>query len=192
MKFKYFYVIVSVLIILLNNNACRNTPKLEDPKDVAEEHNDAKFDDKKNKMEAQFLVDAAEINMEEVILAQLVQQRAILPEVKDLGIMMETSHNKSLRELSELSRAKLITIPTSPTEDSQKAFKKLSEETGKDFDKVYCDMMVKDHKNAIDIFEKAATESSDVDIKQWATASLTRLRAHLDHAMICQKKCEKM
>ena len=53
-------------------------------------------------------------------------------------------------------------------------------------------MMVSGHKDAISTFEKASTESTDADIKQWATGMLPGLRTHLDHAMMCQKKSDKM
>ena len=61
-----------------------------------------------------------------------------------------------------------------------------------DFDKEYCDMMVKGHKDAIDKFEKAINDASDPDIKAWASSMLPALRIHLDHSLTCQKKCEKM
>ena len=60
------------------------------------------------------------------------------------------------------------------------------------FDKENTDMMVKGHKDAIETFEKAAADATDADIKQWAAASLPTLRTHLDYAMICQKKYDKM
>ena len=45
---------------------------------------------------------------------------------------------------------------------------------------------------AIELFENAAADCTDPDIKAWATATLPILRTHLDRAMTCQKECDKM
>lgn len=176
---------------LFSVSSCSNNQKPEDTKDVAEEHNEAKFDKTNNEKDAQFLVNAAEINLEEIKLGQLAQQKSRMTIVKDLGKMMEEAHSKSMNELTALANKKLITIPVSATDEAQEAYKKLNNKSGIEFDKTYCDMMVSGHKDAIATFEKASTESFDEDIKTWATATLPTLRTHLDHAITCQKKCQK-
>ena len=193
-KFNYFnqsLLQVTIVTAILLIVSCTNNQKPEDTKVVAEEHNDAKFDDKKQEKDAQFLVNAAEINLEEIQLGKLAQQIGRTTHVKDLGKMMEVAHTKSLNDLTALAKSKMITVPTSPTDKAQDAYKKLNEKSGKDFDKAYADMMVSTHKDAIDVFEKASTNSDNADIKNWATVSLPDLRLHLDKAIDCQKKCNK-
>jgi len=70
--------------------------------------------------------------------------------------------------------------------------KKLSDKTGNDFDKEYADMMVKGHKNAIKKFEKASSNATDADIKNWAGSMLPTLRMHLDHSSAVLDKCSQM
>jgi putative membrane protein len=189
-------ILIIMIIIGMSTVACNNKP--DDSKEVAEEHNDAKFDQNKtegstvNEKDAQFLVDAAAINLEEIQLGQLAQQKATMQDVKDMGKMMEEQHTKSLNELKDLAAKKMITIPTSPTEDGQDHYNKLNDKTGHDFDKEYCDKMVNGHKDAIDKFEKASANCNDADIKEWASATLPALRNHLDHALTCQDKVKKM
>ena len=60
------------------------------------------------------------------------------------------------------------------------------------FDKEFCDRMVNGHKDVITLFEKASTDATDSDIKAWASESLPILRTHLDAAMTCKMKCDKM
>lgn len=86
----------------------------------------------------------------------------------------------------------MISIPETETEDAKDGFKKLSEKTGKDFDKTYSEKMVKGHKDAIELFEKASTESTDKDIRNFAASSLPKLKTHLEHAEICKKECDSM
>lgn len=61
-----------------------------------------------------------------------------------------------------------------------------------EFNNEYCEMMVKGHKDAIALFEKASTECSDQEVRDWALSTLPALRTHLDHAISCEKTCEKM
>ncbi len=167
--------------------------KPEDTKEVAEDQNDAKFNTAQKEKDAQFLVNAAEINLEEIMLGQLAQQKGSMKDVKELGKMMEDAHNKSLKDLTGLAGKKSVTLPVSSTDNAQQAYKKLNDESGHNFDKAYCDLMVNGHKDAVAAFEKKSTdEAVDADIRQWATSMLPTLRAHLDHSMVCQKKCEDM
>jgi len=178
--------------IIVGVYSCGNSSKPEDTKDIAEEHNEAKFDDKKTENDAQFLVNAAEISLMEIQLGQLASTNGMMDEVKAMGKMMENDHTKSLNELKSLAAKKSITIPATLTDDGQSSYKKISDKSGKDFDKEYCDMMVNGHKDAIDKFEKASNDATDPDIRQWASSTLPALRAHLDHAIKCQDDCKKM
>jgi putative membrane protein len=163
----------------------------EDPKKAAEEANDKKFESRKSEKDAEFLVKAAEINLEEIKLGKLAQQRSVNKDVKDLGKMMETDHDKAFGELSELALKKMITIPHENTDKINDAYDKFNKMNAKDFDKKYCDEMVDGHQNAISLFDKASTDSSDPDIKSWAAEMLPKLHEHLDHAMACQKVLDK-
>ncbi len=180
-----------LIATIIGTSSCMNN-KPEDTKEVAEEKNEQKFDNNNNEKDAQFLVDAAEINREEISLGQLAQQKGGSSHVKELGKMMEDEHTKSLADLTALARTKNISLPTSQTENGKDAYKKLNEKSGNDFGKEYSSMMVNGHKDAIALFEKASTDCTDPDIKAWATATLPALRTHLDQSLMCQKQCEEM
>lgn len=190
MKPSFMHVIL-VSASIMCATAC-NSNHHEDTKDVAEEHNEAKFNNTDSERDAQFLVNAAEVNLEEIQLGQLAQQRSTMPDIQSLGKMMYEGHTKSLAELTNLAKKKLVTIPAAPTDKAQDAYKKLNDKSGNYFDKEYTDMMVKGHKEAIEKFENYIKDSKDADIKEWATATLKDLRLHLDHSLTCEKKCENM
>ena len=191
--FKYALLQGTFVALVFLVASCNNTSqKPKDTKDVAEEHNEAKFDNNNQEKDAQFLVNAAEINLEEIQLGQLALQKGTTTHVKELGKMMVATHTKSQNDLTALAKTKMITIPTSPTENAQEAYNKLNEKSGNDFDKAYADMMVSGHKDAISSFEKASTDGNDADIKNWATVSLPDLRKHLDHSIDCQNKCNNI
>jgi putative membrane protein len=170
-----------------NNEMNHNDYNKGDVKEVAEEHNDAKFS-KDDEKAAQFLVDAADLNMTEIKLGRLAQERGSSKSVKDLGKMMEGDHNKTLEELKTLASSKNITIPEALSEKGNKEYDKLDGKAGRDFDKEYADMMVDGHKDAIKKFEKIAEDSEDTEIKNWANQTLPALRKHLDHSITTRDK----
>ncbi len=182
---------ILLMTIIIGISSCMDKES-KNTKEVADESNDAKFDENSNEKDAQFLVSAAEINIEEISLGQLAQQKGTMKHVKELGKMMEDEHTKSATALSELAKTKNITLPTSQTESGQNAYKKLNSKSGNDFDKTYADIMVNGHKDAIELFETAATESADSEIRAWAAATLPVFKTHLDHSIMCQKECNKM
>ncbi len=180
-----------IFATIIGTTSCMNHKPL-DTKKVADEKNQEKFDYNSTEKDAQFLVNAAEINREEISLGQLAQQKGNMSHVKELGKMMEDEHTKSLADVTALAKTKSISLPTSQTYKGLDAYEKLNKKSGSDFEKAYSNMMVSGHKDAIALFEKAATECSDLEIKAWASETLPALRRHLDQSLICQNQCEKM
>jgi putative membrane protein len=142
--------------------------------------------------DAQFLFHAAEINLEEIQFGQLAQQKSMMIDVKELGKMMEQGHTKLQSQLSALADKKNIALPNVASRKAMEEYKKLNSKTDAKFNEEYCELMIKGHKEAIAIFEKAEKESIDPEIREWAVATLPALRAHLEHAKACKEKCEKM
>ena len=188
--FKEAMLQVTIVAAMLLTVSCNNSQTPRDTKEIAEDHNDAEFTNNKQERDAQFLVNAAEINLEQIQLGKLAQQIGRTTHVKDLGKMMEDAHTKSQKDLTALANSKMITIPTSATDNAKDAYNRLNEKSGDDFDKTYADMMVNSHKDAIDAFENASTDSYNAEIKNWATLSLPDLRKNLDLSIECQKKCD--
>lgn len=186
------FIVMTFIASLFVIVSCSTNETAENPKEVAEKQNDIEFDTQARENDAQFLVNAAEMNMEEIRLGQLAQQKGQSTEVKELGKIMEESHSKSLQDLTALAKSKNVTIPTSPTENAQESYRKLNEKSTDDFDEAYADLMVNEHKDAIEAFEKASKDCQDPDIKNWATSSLPDLRKHHNHSVECQKKIDKM
>lgn len=173
-------------------SSCDNKPKAEDTKEVAEDQNEAKTDGMKNEADAQFLVNVAEINQEEISLGKLAQQKGSMTDVKELGKMMVDAHTKAMTDLSALAMSKSITLPESKTDDVNEAYKEMNQKSGREFDKEYCDKMVDGHKDAISKFEKASNDAVDPDIKAMAAGMLPSLNKHLGMAEMCKKKIEAM
>ena len=65
-KNKSLVLQVIILIALIINTSSCTSNKSKDTKDISEEHNEAKFNKTENETDAQFLVNAAVINLEEI------------------------------------------------------------------------------------------------------------------------------
>ena len=178
---KYLVAIAFPVVFL----ACNNDAPKEDDKKAAEEVNDAKFN-KEGEKDANFVTDVQDINLAEMNLGQLAASKAVTRETKDLGKMMESSHKKAYDDLASLAAKKSITVLSAMSEKAKKEYDDLSQKTGIDFDKDFCDRMVKGHKDAIDKFEDATKDLTDPDLQAWAANTLPALRNHLEQAMNCQ------
>jgi putative membrane protein len=185
-------VILGAGLLLVSLNSCKNENKQEDPKEVAEDSNEAKFDsiaDKKD--DSEFLVDIAEVNLAEIEIGKLAQTKSTNPEVKKFGKMIVDEHTKSASEVSALAKAKNFTLPTSLTQEGQDEYKKLNEKSGLDFDKKFADMMIDGHEKAIDKLKKATEDAKDQDVKLWASNNIAPLTAHLEHAKLLKQDLDK-
>jgi putative membrane protein len=129
-----------------------------------------------------FAVKAGSGGMMEVQLGELAQTNAQSARVKAFGAMMVRDHSKANKELLMIAANKQIGIPSNLSEEHQRHVEEMKKLKGEDFDEHYMDMMTKDHKEDIDLFEKAAENEKDNDIKAFASKTLPTLRAHLDSA----------
>jgi putative membrane protein len=172
----YFIPIVATAFLL----SCGENNKPEDSTEVAEERNDEKFDVMEK--DADFAVKAADAGMYEVMIADLALSKTSNPDVKSLANMMKTDHTTANTELQALAKQKNISLPVSMSKDMQDKYDDLNKKTGTDFDKAYCDAMVKDHKDDVDLFEKQSTKGADQDMRSWAASKLPTLRHHLETA----------
>jgi putative membrane protein len=187
-----FHPITIIFFTSLLIYACVENKKAEDTKEIVKEKVEAISENTSIDSDAKFLVDASEMNLEQIQLGKLAQQNGMMSEVKDMGKRMEVSHGKMLKDLSEIASEELITIPTSISNRSMGTYEELSNKTGFDFDKDYCDLMVKDHEDALEMYEKASLAAINQDIKIYADSALPDLRMHLEYSLACKKRCNNI
>jgi len=185
-------MILGAGLIIIFLQSCKNEPKKEDTKEVAEDTNEAKFDsiaDKKD--DSEFLVDIAEVNLAEIEIGKLAQIKSTNSEVKKLGKMLVDEHTKSASEVSALASAKNFTLPTSITEEGKEEYNKLNEKSGTDFDKKFIDMIIDGHQKAIDKLRTTSEDAKDNDVKLWASNNIAGMTAHLEHAKMIKQNLDK-
>lgn len=182
----------AVVTMSLGAVSCKDEKKAEDPAEVAEDQNEAKFDDTNEAKEddSQYLVDAAGMDMKEIEVSKLAMTKSTNADVKALAKMMVDEHTKSLADLKAAAAKKNISLPEALPEKGQDKYADLNDKSGHDFDKAYTDMMVDGHEKMIDKMEKASEKAADEEIRMWAANMLPTLRKHLDHAKMAKEKVD--
>lgn len=175
--FKKTYLFL--LFLCLTLSACKNSTE-EDSKKIAEEANKAKFDEKEEKKDAQYLVDLYSAGMFEVKVAEEAKNRAVMSGTKNAANMIDTSHQRINNSIKLLATSKQVTLPTELTDKQKEKLQDLIRKKGVDFDKSFIDAMIAGHKDAISSYEEASAKCTDIDIKNWATNTLPEIRKHLD------------
>lgn len=126
-----------------------------------------------------FAENAARGGLMEVMMGKLAADHAGNAAVKALGKMMVTDHSKANDELTKWASEIGYTLPTDLDAEKQKKYDELKTKKGAEFDKMYADFMVSDHKEDIKEFKKEASEGSESTLKSFASNTLPTLEHHL-------------
>lgn len=162
--------------------------RAEDATKEADKANDEKFQTNNAESDADFISHAVASNIAEIEMAQVGVQRSGSSEVKEVGRMLEADHNKLLKNLQDFASKKAITVPTMGDEADLKKIEELNKTELKDFNKEWCEAMVKKHENSIEKFETRLQKTEDPDLKTFISDALPHLRTHLEKLKACHDK----
>jgi putative membrane protein len=132
--------------------------------------------------ERQFIMDAARGGMVEVQLGNLAAQKASSNDVKQFGEQLATSHSQLGQKLQQLASNLNVTLPQDLDTEQRNLVSKLEKLSGKAFDREFMKAMVSDHTKDISEFERAASQATNPEIKQFVSEALPTLREHLKTA----------
>jgi len=120
--------------------------------------------------------------MMEVELGQLATERAASAQVKAFGQRMVTDHSKANQQLLQIAAAKGMAAPREMMPEHRQLREKLAKLSGAEFDRMYMQHMVQDHKKDVSGFEKEAQKGADPALRSFAQETLPTLREHLSLA----------
>ena len=190
-KLRLFFPVAALAGSVFLFQACNsNTGEANsNPKDSAEEHNEAKFD-KLGEKDAQALVDAYSAGLMEVNMADTAKVYAKTTEAKTLAGKIAEGHTALNTQIRNLAEKKQVTLPPDISANDKEKISKMADHDKKNlsFDKDYAEDMVSKHKDAISLYEKCANECTDQDIRNWFASAVPELRKHLDLAMNSEEK----
>lgn len=185
------------IMLIASAMACKNNRSKEDSVAIAKESNKDKADTGSNipmnkdtvaatmdvaKAEADFAVEATNDNMIDVQLAGLAKTKAADRRVKNYTSMMLKDHMKMNEDLQKIAAAKNISLPQALSDEAKKDIDKMNKRDPANFDRAYMNMMLRDHRKAVNNFEKAANDCKDPELKSFIEQALPVLRRHRDSA----------
>lgn len=168
---------VSILLASCNN---MNRRAADDSVDQAQDVNDTSA--MVNEQDADFAVKAADASLAEVELGKLALEKATDQRVKDFAQKMISDHQKANDELMTIATRLNITLPPVISEDHVDKQRRLRDKSGEAFEEDYIDLMVKDHDRAVSLFEDAASDAKNADLRAFASKTLPTLKMHLEEA----------
>ena len=131
--------------------------------------------------DAAFLKKAASGGLLEVQLGTLAGSNGSSPRVKSFGEMMVKDHSNANQKLKALASQLNAPVSDSLLPDHAHHKMMLAAKKGAEFDKAYMKMMVEDHNEDIEDFQKAS-KSSNTNVSSFASQTLPVLMVHLDSA----------
>jgi putative membrane protein len=142
-----------------------------------------------NSADETFVKTASQQGIGEVQIAAMGVKKSARADVKALAAKMVTAHTAANAELAALAKTKAVEISTvTDPADTEKLKDLENTDTGPNFDKAFLEQLEEDHEATIDLFDDAAKDSTDAEVKAWAGKMLPDLRAHLDAIQKALKK----
>lgn len=125
-----------------------------------------------------FLQRAAEANAAEVKIGQAAQTRATASDVKAFADRMVEDHSASNREVDALAKKKDVAVTAAPDAAHLIRIGNLQKLRADQFDRAYVRLMIEDHEAGARLFEQAARDAVDADVRKFAQTALEMWRAH--------------
>ena len=178
-------LLATALFTSIAFTSCKNETAPVDSKEVAEEQNESAVENAKevlNEAEdnSKVLIDLAEFELAQKELAVLAQKRAVSPDVKNLAKKIAEGHTASLKELSEATKERGISVPTTLTADGMSQVEALDKKKGQEFDVEYIDKAITSHRDAIQKYQGEALKVKDPEVKAWLDKKVVDLQGHFD------------
>jgi putative membrane protein len=118
--------------------------------------------------------------MTEVELGRLAAERGSTPQVRDFGGMMVRQHTQANQELMTIARRAGLAPPMSLPPGKQAVQSRLQQAQGQDFDRQYLEQQVAAHLEQRTIFQFAANNASNAELRSFAQKTLPIIEQHID------------
>lgn len=164
-----------------------NTASEQDNIDSAKQVDKAK--DKKSPAQNttnEFATKAAIGGMMEVESSAQLIKSTENPDVQTLATIMVKEHGMANAELATIAKKNGILLPKTLPQEKLEILKRMEPMKEDQKNLFYADLMVKEHHEAIALFEKASTAETG-DLKNFAAKHLPALKHHLSEALNVQK-----
>lgn len=129
--------------------------------------------------DAAFIRSAAESDLLEVELGQLAREKAVSRDVREYAAMLVQDHRKTERELQRLANDMGVAVPGALTSAKREQLERLRAAGGDAFDRAFARQTLRGHREAVEMYERAARSALEADVRAYASERLPTLREHL-------------
>lgn len=133
-----------------------------------------------------FAKEAAQVDMGEVKLGHLAEQKGTMPVVKDFGRLMVQNHTENDKVLDRVASRDRLAVPQRISKADEETYDRLSQLSGRAFDSAYAQDMVKDHEKAVSEFQTEIDNAKNPAVKNYAEMTEPLLKVHLDLARVME------
>ena len=131
-----------------------------------------------------FILGANSSNITQIAMAHAADDQGANPGIHSLANRIVASHTKADQALKLLAAQKNVGLPGGTDIDDHSELADLhARHKGGDFDAQYVRDVIDDHDRMIAMYQSAATESVDPDIRRYADTMLPALRENRDQAV---------
>lgn len=191
MKGMYLLIVSGLLFSSCNEAKRGNDSDLNETKnEAAAEENSDKFAGKKQR-DAEFVYDVVASNYGKIKLAELANQKASTPEIKEIAENLLADHTTCLNELKTLAQAKAIAVPVEETDGARRNLENLADESNEEFEEEWAKEMIDMHDKDINKFEDRLEDTEDAELKTFISKTLPMLKAHREDLQGCLERIEE-
>jgi len=129
--------------------------------------------------DAGFMSTAMASGLAEIDEARMVLRKSQNPAVQAFAQRMIQDHSLADSQLEAMAKEKGLPIPQTPTPQQQAQASQLQSLSGQQFDANYARDQVKDHEQAVALFQQEMNSTGDLQIRNLAATTLPVLQQHL-------------
>ncbi|SCL18024.1 Predicted outer membrane protein [Micromonospora pallida] len=128
----------------------------------------------------QYLQAIHQVNLAEMVMGKLAQQKGQNQRVKDLGAQFVTDHTQLDQTVQSTAKQLGVKLPTDPTADQQAVVDQLNNVSGAEFDRQWVTAELAGHVQAIQATQTEISQGSEQSVIQLAQDVLPVIQAHYD------------
>lgn len=129
-----------------------------------------------------FMQQAAGAGVAEIQMGQLALTKSDNDDVKALAQRIVDDHTQANAQLKAIADRGRVALAAQPDAEAQRQAVRLRALDGSAFDQAWARAMVDDHEKALKLFRTEATRPADGDLRDFASATVPTLEAHLQAA----------
>lgn len=144
----------------------------------AMERNERKLESEGQRKDAQFLVEATDYNILLKKLSEEASQKAYSRVVSEFANENLQDHMAMNNKLREMAKDKKLAIPSNIENRHENILRDIEKADKRNIDKIYLNAIEILHTRMLRLYEEAALNANDDDVRAYAAAQLETLRSH--------------